>query len=352
MRRVGTLAVDRLVLIPGSAGTETWQGEGMTDAIVPPGPSSSTWLRPLGETGLTVSAVTLGGGPLGSMPALFGRDVPADEAIELVRHTLHSPVRTIDTANGYSGGESERRIGAALAAAGGLPEDMLVITKVDPRGDDYSAERVRQSVRESKERLGLDTLPLVHLHDPEDFGFEQMSAPGGAVEALVALRDAGEVGRIGLAGGPIPEMQRYLALGVFDALLVHNRWTLVDRSAGPIIAQARALGVPVINAAVYGSGILADPSIHRYAYAPASEATVAAVDAMAAVCARYGTDIGTAALQFSLRDPEVSTTVVGMSRVARLDATLAAASTPLPSDLFAELEEHVPAVEHWLEPPA
>jgi len=315
-------------------------------------PADPTWLRPLGTTGLTVSALTLGGGPLGSMPGLFGRDVPADEAVELVLRTFDSPVRTIDTSNGYSDGESERRIGTAIARAGGLPDDMVVITKVDPRDGDYSAERVRQSVRESKERLGLDTLPLVHLHDPENFAFEEMSAPGGAVEALVALRESGEVGSIGLAGGPIPEMQRYLTLGVFDAVLVHNRWTLVDRSAGPLIAQARELGIPLINAAVYGSGILADPSVKRYAYRPASPAILAAVDAMVAVCTRYGTDIATAALQFSLRDRDAATTVVGMSRPSRLETTLAAASASLPEEIWDELEEHVPSAEHWLEPPA
>lgn len=318
-------------------------------------PSAPDWLRPLGTTGITVSALTLGGGPLGSMPGLFGRDVPAADAVELVLRAFDSPVRTIDTANGYSGGESERRIGAAISRAGGLPGDMTVITKVDPAmgsaGPDYSGERVRQSVRESKERLGLDTLPLVHLHDPENFPFEHMTAPGGAVDALVELRAAGEVGKIGLAGGPIPEMQRYLALGVFDAVLVHNRWTLLDRSAGPLIAQARAAGISLINAAVYGSGILADPTVKRYAYRPASTALVTAVDAMVAVCERYGTDIATVALQFSLRDPVVATTVVGMGRPSRLPAALTAASTALPEEIWDELAAHLPAAEHWLEPP-
>ena len=313
-------------------------------------PDSPTWMRPLGDTRLTVSAITLGGSPLGSMPDLFGREVHTADAIELVRATLKSPIRTIDTANGYSGGESERRIGVALAQAradGEVPDDLVVITKVDAKDGDYSADRVRASVRESKERLGLDTLPLVHLHDPENYSFESMQP---AVEALVALRDAGEVGRIGLAGGPIPEMQRYLALEVFDALLVHNRWTLIDRSAGPIMAQARALGIPVINAAVYGSGVLADPTVDRYAYAPLTPARRAAVDAMVAVCERYSTDIATAALQFSLRDANVATTVIGMSRAARVAETLAAVAQPLPDELFAELEEHVPAGAEWVDP--
>jgi D-threo-aldose 1-dehydrogenase len=313
-------------------------------------PAHPSWLRPLGDTGLTVSAVTLGGGPLGSMPQLFGEDVPAERAVDLVIRTLASPIRTIDTSNGYSDGESERRIGEAIARAGGLPADIVVITKVDPRDGDYSGERVRRSVAESAERLGLDRLPLVHLHDPENFPFAEMAAPGGAVEALVALRDEGVVERIGLAGGPIPEMMRYLALDVFDAVLVHNRWTLVDRSAGPLFEMARDRGIPIINAAVYGSGLLTDPiAVPRYAYGPANEGVHRAALAMADACRRHGVELATAALQFSLRDPGIATTVVGMSRPERLDETLAAAAVEIPVDLWDELDTLVPDRRWWLE---
>ena len=104
---------------------------------------------------------------------------------------------------------------------------------------------------------GSRSFPLVHLHDPESFDFAEMSAPGGPVEALVQLRDEGEVGAIGLAGGRVQEIAKYLDLGVFDVLLVHNRWTLVDRSAGPLLEEAVRQGMGILNAAVYGGGILA-----------------------------------------------------------------------------------------------
>ncbi len=90
---------------------------------------------------------------------------------------------------------------------------------------------MRASVAESKQRLGLDHLPLVYLHDPEYHDFDELSAPGGAVDTLMELRDEGEIGHVGLAGGTVQEMSRYLDLGGFEVLLVHNRWTLVDRSA-------------------------------------------------------------------------------------------------------------------------
>ena len=316
-------------------------------------PGHEGWLRPLPGTGLTVSALALGGGPLGSMPELFGQDVTPERGIDTVRAALHSDIRLLDTSNGYSGGESERRIGAALTAAGGVPEGYVVATKVDPDGADYSGERVRRSVEESRARLGLDHLPLVHLHDPEFHEFDDLTGPDGAVEALVELRESGVVGAIGLAGGRVQEMARYLALGVFDVLLVHNRWTLVDRSAGPLVGEARAQGMGVLNAAVYGGGILAHQhgGPTTYGYRPAPPQVLAAVDAMRAVCAAHGTDLGTAALQFSLRDERFATTIVGMSRPERVERTLAAAAAPLPDALFDELETHVPPPEHWLDAP-
>lgn len=338
--------------------------------VTTPAPGSPTWTRPLGRTGLSLSAVCVGASPLGSMPRLYGRDVSRDEGVATVLAALGSPIRCLDTSNGYSDGESERRIGAGIAQAGGLPDDYVVITKVDPRDRDYSGDRVRASVDESRRRLGLDRLPLVHLHDPEGFPFDEMTAPGGAVDALVALRESGAVGSIGLAGGPVQEMARYLRLGVFDALLVHNRWTLLDRSAGDLLDEAVARGMGVLNAAVYGGGILAaggsggsagsgaapaapagPAGPATYGYRPAPPETLAAVAAMQRVCTEHGTDLRTAALQFSLRDPRFTSTVVGMSRPSRIQDTLDAASRQLPDALWGELEELVPPERVWLDAP-
>jgi D-threo-aldose 1-dehydrogenase len=308
-------------------------------------------LNPLGSTGLAVSPVTLGGGPLGSMPENFGYEVAEDAAVDLVKSVLDSDIRTIDTSNGYSGGESEKRIGRAIAEYGGLPDDVIVITKVDAAGSDYSGDRVRRSLAESSERLGFAPLTLVHLHDPEFHDFDEMVKPGGAVDALVDARARGEVGHIGLAGGDVAEMARYLELGVFEVLLVHNRWTLVDRSAGPLLDRARELGAATVNAAVLGGGILADMTGTRtdYAYRPAPPATLAAIAAMRDVCRRWDTDLATAAIRFSTRDPRFATTIVGISKTARISATIEAATAELPGDFWAELEALLPAPENWLD---
>ncbi|HEY2555991.1 MAG TPA: aldo/keto reductase [Diaminobutyricibacter sp.] len=306
--------------------------------------------RPLGLTGLEVCEVTVGGAPLGSMPDNFGYEVAERDAVELVRTVLTSELRSIDTANGYSNGRSELRIGRALAENGGLPDDFLLTTKVDAAGRDYSGDRIRASLRESRERLGVP-LRVVHLHDPEFFDFSELTARDGAVAALVDARDRGEVGHIGLAGGDVHEMRRYLDLGVFEVLLVHNRWTLVDRSAGELIEAALERGIGVVNAAVLGGGILADPSGRstRYGYRDAPEELLRAISGMRRVCELYGTDLATAAIRFSVRDPRLATTIVGISRPERIDATVTAATADLPDDLWAELEALLPDRTSWLD---
>lgn len=315
-------------------------------------PGAPGWLAPLGSTGITLSGIVAGGGPIGSVPEVYGREVAADEGIATVEAVMSSVIRGIDTSNGYGDGESERRIGAALEARGGVPDDFVVMTKVDPRGRDYSGARVRASIDESRERLGVERLPLVHLHDPEFFSFESLTAPEGAVETLAHLRDSGEVGSIGVAGGDVRELARYVELGVFDVVLVHSRWTLVDRSADDLIGRAAA-GMGVLNAAVFGAGMLVDPErAGTYGYRSVTPAVRDAALAMKDACFRHGTELATAALQFSLLDPRITATVVGMSRPSRVGDVLSAASANLSSDLWSELEALCPPDRYWLDAPA
>lgn len=318
-----------------------------TDAP-PYAPGGAAWTRSAGRIALPLTAVGFGGSPLGGMPGGSGAEGSEDDPVDLVSSVLNSPIGVIDTSNGYGGGESERRIGRALAATGA--HDTLVITKVDAEGGDYSGDRVRASVEESRRRLGIDHFPLVHLHDPEFHDFDELTGPGGAVEALVDLRDRGEVGAIGVAGGHAPTGARYVELGVFDAVLVHNRLTLVDRSAESLVQDAASRGMVVFNAAIYGGGILAAPDrFTTYAYREASPEVLDAIAAMAAACERHGVDLATAALQASLREPLVDCTLVGMSRPERITSTLEAAARPVPDDLWEELDSLRPGPEHWVD---
>ncbi|GAA0617175.1 aldo/keto reductase [Kribbella sandramycini] len=304
-------------------------------------------MKTLGSTGLTVSSVCAGGSGLGSMPDVFGYDVSADQAVEVVLRVFDSPLTWIDTSNGYSAGESERRIGRAIREYGGLPAGFLVATKVDALGNDYSAQRVRDSVAESKERLELDDLPLVYLHDPEFNVFEEMRP---AVDALQQLRADGVIGHVGLAGGNPAELGRYLDLGGFEVLLVHNRWTLVDHSAEALIERAVSDGLGVVNAAVYGGGILANPAgATKYGYLDAPDAVLRAVADMDAACRAHGVDLATAALRHSVDNPNITATVVGITKPSRVDALEKALAADLPAELLTQLAALLPDRQYWLE---
>ena len=257
------------------------------------------WHRRIGRTSLFTSTIIAGASPLGSMPHLYGYDVSESAAVDFVLALLRSPIRAIDTSNNYGDGTSERRIGKAIALAGGIPDDFSVITKVDSAAGDFSGTRVRESFRESMERLGVRSVPLLFLHDPDAFDFGYMASSGGAVDALVQIRDEGLADAIGVATGDTKLLHRYLDLGVFDVILSHNRFTLVDRSADELFTRAVELGVGVLNAAVYGGGILARPGEStKYSYKPASRELLETIAAMDAVCTRSGIDLATAALQF------------------------------------------------------
>ncbi|MFP3821438.1 aldo/keto reductase, partial [Bacillus sp. SIMBA_008] len=118
----------------------------------------------------------------------------------------------------------------------------------DPTTGDFSGERVRASFEESLDRLGVERIEMLHLHDPERIGFEASMAGGGPVEALVELRESGRVDHIGVAGGPIGMLTRFIETDLFDAVLSHNRYSLLDRSAKPLYEAAKERGIAVMNA--------------------------------------------------------------------------------------------------------
>ena len=130
-------------------------------------------------------------------------------------------------------------------------------------------------------------------------------------------------------------------LFTFAAVETHNRYTLLNRSASPLLDVAAARGVAVANAAPYGSGMLAKgPDAYaRYAYQDAPSVLIERARRLGAICQDAGVPLAAAALQFSLRDPRVTTTVVGMTRPERVAQTLALASHPIPDVLWPRLDE-------------
>jgi D-threo-aldose 1-dehydrogenase len=304
--------------------------------------------RPLGGTGLPVTGLCVGTGEIGGMP-VYGPPVPEEQSMATARRAFAGPLNFVDTSNGY--GLSEERLGTALAELGGVPAGLLLATKVDPEeGGPFDGRRVMASAQESRGRLGVGHLPLLYLHDPERISFEQAMAPGGPVAALRELVAEGQVAHLGVAGGPIGLLRRFVATGSFQVVLTHNRWTLLDRSAEPLLEDCAAANVAVVNGAPFGGGILAKgPAFSpKYAYRPASPALLGAASAMQATCARFAVPMAAVALQYSLREPRITSTIVGMSRPERYDEALALAAHPIPDDLWSEIEVLMPGPEHWL----
>ena len=299
-------------------------------------------LRPLGSTGLHVTSICIGAASLGNMPEDFAYEVSEERALETVRSVFAGPFNSLDTAASYGDGESERRIGIVLEEMGGLPPGFVLATKADRdlQTGTFTGQQMRRSVERSLRLLGLEQLQLVYIHDPEHITFEAAMPPGGPVEALRRCKDEGLIAHLGVAGGPIDLMMRFVETGLFEAAISHNRFTLLNREAAPLWELCKRRGVAAVNAAPYGSGLLAKgPGTYpRYMYGSAPSDLLWRAGQMEEACQRYSVPLAATALQFSLRDSRIASTIVGISRPERLTETLRLAQLSVPEELWAELD--------------
>jgi D-threo-aldose 1-dehydrogenase len=313
--------------------------------------------KPLGSTGLMVSELCIGTSGWGKLREGEKESAHADRIASLVVRGLGQDARInyLDASNIYGGGRSEAFIGEALARIGGVPKDCVVQTKLDRNtdNDDFSASQMWRSLEQSLERLGLESVQIMFLHDPEVVGFDAASAPGGPMEALVEMKKQGLLANIGISGGPVPMLQQFVDTDQFDMIITHNRFTLVDRSAADLLASAKRRGMGVNNAAPYGGGALSGRpgAADRYGYRPTRPEVRRAIDEMTRVCSAAGVPISAAALQFSIRSPLVDSTVIGVSSVDRLDLDLADAEQEIPEALWPELDALAPSDSVALDAP-
>ena len=275
------------------------------------------------------------------MPDTYGYSVDEERARETVRAIFDGPTNFLDTSRLYGFGRSEQRIGEVIRERGGLPEGFVLSTKLDRdvETNRFDAAQARRSLEESMAALGLDRLQLVHLHDPEYAASPtDVTGPDGAVAELFKMKAEGLVEAVGLAAGKVSVMMPILQDWDFDALITHNRFTLVNRNAEEMIDFAVAKGVAVLNAAPYCGGVLAKGSAEyrRYVYQEAADAVLDPIRRIEAICARHDIPPGAAALQFSMRDRRVAATICGVSRPERIEQTLQWAGHPIPEAAWDE----------------
>lgn len=299
-------------------------------------------LTRVGTSAIAVPRIGFGATALADMPDTYGYSVGVDRALATIRAILDQPDGFIDTSRNYGLGRSEALIGTVVRERGGWPAGRILSTKLDRDMNTlrFDAAQARRSLEDSLTALGVDRVDILHLHDPEYAGdLSDVTARDGALDALMHMKEEGLAGAVGLAAGRVDIMMPILRDWDFDALITHNRFTLVNRNAEPMLDFAAARGISVFNAAPYASGALAKGvgSQPRYVYQAASGATLQALRRVEEVCSRHGIPVGAAALQFSLRDRRIAATICGVSRPERVQETLSWANWPISEEAWAEL---------------
>jgi D-threo-aldose 1-dehydrogenase len=296
----------------------------------------------IANTGVEVTEIAFGTSGLGSMPDTYGYAVDEARARATVHAILDGPANVIDTSRAYGFGRSEARIGAVLAERGGLPPGFVISTKLDRdmAANRLDAAQARRSLEESLTALGVDRVGILHLHDPEHCAsLDDIVAPGGALDELFRMKEEGLADAVGLAMGRLDIMLPIVRERPFDCVVTHNRFTLLNRSAGDLLDHCNARGIAVFNAAPFAGGVLAKGAagMPRITYQEADETALEPVRAVERVCAAHGVAPGPAALRFSMRDPRVTATIVGVTRPERVTEIVDWSRAPLPDDVMAAL---------------
>lgn len=263
-------------------------------------------------------------------------DTEADEntsPLAVASAILDSPHTLIDTSNEYMAGGSETTLGLAFASRPSTPHQVVTKADADPETRVFDRDRVWKSFEESAVRLGIDHFPVYHLHDPYTVTFDEAMGRDGAVAGMLELKEQGLVGAIGIAAGRHELVLDYVLTDVFDALLTHNRFTLVNREAEALLNAAADRHMTVFNAAPFGGGILAGSGT-TYGYRAAPPELVRWLDRTSGLCDDFGVSMGAAALQFSMREPRIHSTVVGISKLSRLRELSDLESAAIPEEFW------------------
>ncbi|MFF7777803.1 aldo/keto reductase [Streptomyces tanashiensis] len=313
-------------------------------------------LNALGRSTVRVTELAFGAAAIGNLFTAV-TDAGAEQAVHAA---WDAGVRYFDTAPHYGLGLSERRLGAALRSrprneyvvstkAGrvleptpGAPGDDLAngfaVPATHRRRWDFSARGVRRSIEGSLERLGLDRIDIVYLHDPDDHAGPALDQ---AYPELARMREEGTVGAIGVGMNQADLLARFIRETDIDAVLLAGRYTLLDqRGLTELLPLAADRGVGVVIGGVFNSGLLADPRPGAtYDYTAAPPDLLSRALGLKAVCERHGVPLRAAALRFPLGHPAVASVLVGTRSAAEARDAAAMLGHPVPDALWAELKE-------------
>jgi len=302
--------------------------------------------------GLDVTAIGLGSAPLGG---LFSAVSDADAEATLAAG-WSAGIRFYDTAPLYGFGLAEQRLGAFLRQQ--KRESFAISTKVgrllrspdsttvedDHFKDapalrpkfDYSYDGVMRSVEESLERLGLDRVDVLLVHDPDDH-YDQ--AVTGAFRALTRLRDDGTVKAIGSGMNQCEMLTRFAEAVPVDCFLLAGRYTLLDQGAlEALFPVCLAKNIGILLGGIYNSGILANPHTGaKFNYEDAGAALVARAVELDQLCRKHGTELKAAALQFCMAHPAVTVAVMGARNASEVADNIAMSERAVPQAFWQEL---------------
>lgn len=293
--------------------------------------------RRLGRSGLSVSELSLGGAGIGG---LYG-PVRRDQGVSTIRRAVELGIDYVEMAPFY--GDSEQTLRAALDELGDEATDLHLCTKVGmhpARHGDYSASAALWSVEQSLRVLGLDSIDLVQVHAIDAIDIDLVLGPQGAVTALERLREDGRIRAIGFAIRGAGYHRAAIESGRFDVLMVHDDFSLIRRSDETVIADAAAAGMGVLVARVLMTGLLAgnDPMLDERL---SQHADAAAAHDWWRWAKEREVPLSAVALQFALRQPHVSSVVVGASSPAEVEASVAAIGHSLPDGIWNDVDDRL-----------
>jgi aryl-alcohol dehydrogenase-like predicted oxidoreductase len=289
--------------------------------------------RPLANTGLELPILGFGASSIGQE----FRRINVEDALRSVRVALDCGLNFIDTSPFYGRGMSEILLGLALRD---VPRDRYILCSKAGRYDlphfDFSARRMAESVDVSLHRLGTDHLDILLCHDIEFVPMQQIVDE--TLPALRKIQQQGKVRFIGFSGYPQKIFRFICDQAKVDCVLSYNQYTLQNtRFAAETIPYLKAKGIGIMNAGPFSARLLTNAPLPKWLKEP--ETVKAAARRAAALCAQRGSDIAKLALQFSVANPDITTTIAGSANPENILNWAEWVAEPVDEQLLAEVLE-------------